>query len=67
MRIITLPAIGLMLVIAVATLVGLSPQQVRVPVRPAPATPLRATITIAPTDEADVPPVSHPAITRVCG
>ncbi len=52
MRIITLTAIGLILIVAVATFVGLSPQQVRVPVRPAPAMPLRATITIAPTDDA---------------
>jgi 2-keto-4-pentenoate hydratase/2-oxohepta-3-ene-1,7-dioic acid hydratase in catechol pathway len=52
MRIISLAAIGLILVIAVATLVGLRPQPVRVPVRPAPATPLRATIAIAPTDKA---------------
>jgi len=52
MRIMSLAAVGLTLVIAVAGFVGFRPQPVRVPVRPAPATPLRATIGIAPTDQA---------------
>ena len=52
MRVLSFAAIGLLLVIAVAAFVGLRPQPVRVPVRPAPATPLRATIAIAPTDKA---------------
>ena len=52
MRVFSFAAIGLLLAIAVAAFVGLRPQAVRVPVRPAPATPLRATIAIAPTDKA---------------
>lgn len=52
MRVFSFVAIGLLLVIAVAAFVGLRPQPVRVPVRPAPATPLRATIAIAPTRKA---------------
>ena len=52
MRVFSFAAIGLLLVIAVAAFAGLRPQPVRVPVRPALATPLRATIAIAPTDKA---------------
>jgi 2,4-didehydro-3-deoxy-L-rhamnonate hydrolase len=52
MRIITLGAIALILTVAVATFVGFRPQPVRVPPRPAPTTPLRATIAIAPSDQA---------------
>ena len=52
MRVLSFAAIGLLLVILMAAFVGFRPQPVRVPVRPAPATPLRATIAIAPTDKA---------------
>lgn len=52
MRVLSFAAIGLLLVIAVAASVGLRPQPVRVPERPAPDTPVRATIAIAPTDKA---------------
>jgi 2,4-diketo-3-deoxy-L-fuconate hydrolase len=52
MRVLSFAAIGLLLVMAVAAFVGLRPQPVRVPARPAPATPLAATIVIAPSDQA---------------
>lgn len=52
MRIITLGAIAVILTVAVAAFVGLRPQPVRVPPRPAPTTPLRATIAIARSDQA---------------
>jgi len=52
MRVFSFAAIGLLLAIVVAAFVGLRPQPARVPVRPAPATPLRATIAIAPMDKA---------------
>jgi len=52
MRVLSFAAIGLLLVMAVAAFVGFRPQPVRVPARPAQATPLRATIAIAPTDKA---------------
>ena len=52
MRIITVTAIALILTAVVAAFVGFRPQAVRVPLRPAPSTPLRATIAIAPSDQA---------------
>ena len=52
MRILSLAAIGLFLAIAVAAFVGFRPQPVRVPMRPAPTNPLRATIALAPPDTA---------------
>ena len=52
MRIITVTAIALILTAAVAAFVGFRPQAVQVPPRPAPSTPLRATIAIAPSDQA---------------
>ena len=52
MRIITVAAIALILTAAVAAFVGFRPQAVKVPPRPAPSTPLRATIAIAPSDQA---------------
>ena len=52
MRVLSLAAIGLILIIAVATFVGFRPQPVAVPVRPAPANRAPATITIAPMDKA---------------
>jgi len=53
MRILSFAAIGLILVVIVAAfVVGFRPQPVRVPPRPAPTMPLRATIAIAPLDQA---------------
>ena len=52
MRILSMATIGLIAVGAAAGFVGSGPQPVRVPPRPAPTTPLRATITIAPPDRA---------------
>ncbi|MCF8498368.1 MAG: fumarylacetoacetate hydrolase family protein [Sphingomonadaceae bacterium] len=52
MRIITVTAIALILTAAVAAFVGFRPQVVQLPPRPAPSTPLRATIAIAPSDQA---------------
>jgi len=52
MRILSVATIGLMAVVAAAGFVGSGPQPVRVPLRPAPTTPLRATIAIAPPDRA---------------
>jgi 2,4-diketo-3-deoxy-L-fuconate hydrolase len=52
MRVLSLAAIGLLLVILLAAFIGFRPQPVRMPQRPAPATPLAATIAIAPTDQA---------------
>jgi len=52
MRIVSFAAIGMLVVVAVTAFVGSRPQPVRVPAWPAPATPLRATIAIAPADQA---------------
>jgi 2-keto-4-pentenoate hydratase/2-oxohepta-3-ene-1,7-dioic acid hydratase in catechol pathway len=52
MRLLSLAAIGLILIIAVATFVGRTPQPVAVPVRPAPANLAPASIAIAPMDKA---------------
>lgn len=52
MRTITVTAIALIMTAAVAAFVGFRPQAVQVPPRPAPSTPLRATIAIAPSDQA---------------
>lgn len=53
MRILSLAAIGLILAVtAAAFVVGFRPQPVQVPPRPAPTAPLRATLAIAPLDQA---------------
>lgn len=52
MRIFSLAITGLLLVVAVAAFVGLRPQPVQVPPRPAPTMPLRASIAIAPPEQA---------------
>jgi len=52
MRILSLAAIALTVVVTAAALVGSRPQPVRMPPRPAPTSPLRATLAIAPLDRA---------------
>jgi hypothetical protein len=52
MRIRSMVTIGLIAVVSAAGFVGSRPQPVRVPPRPAPTTPFRATIAIAPLDRA---------------
>jgi 2,4-didehydro-3-deoxy-L-rhamnonate hydrolase len=52
MRLVTLAVIALTLTVTVAAFVGFRPQPVQVPPRPAPTTPQRSTIDIAPSDQA---------------
>ena len=52
MRILSVATIGLAAIVMAAGFVGSGPQPVRVPLRPAPTIPLRATIAIAPPDQA---------------
>ncbi len=52
MRILSVAAIGLMIVVAAAAFIGARPRSVRVPPRPAPTTPLRTTLAIALPEQA---------------